>query len=144
MRLTQKKRYAYEAVYKIFSVSSTRTNLLIWRYVNKQILLSGSTWMYITETLIYRGLTKTCNFQNWEEQLKFFWAVQTQRKKSYFKALILKRNLRYFFMKNLQEFGFQWLWDYIPHSCFRFVFLGSFEKATNASVSSTAYKRMEH
>ena len=33
-----KKQYDYKKACKIFSASSTRTNILVWKYVNEQIL----------------------------------------------------------------------------------------------------------
>ena len=35
---TAKIHYAYKKVRKVFSASSTRTNILIWKYINKQIM----------------------------------------------------------------------------------------------------------
>ena len=35
---TAKIHYAYKKVRKVFSASSTRTNILIWKYINEQIM----------------------------------------------------------------------------------------------------------
>ena len=43
IRKTISKHYAYKKSCKILSTSSTRTNILIWKYFNEQIFWNGST-----------------------------------------------------------------------------------------------------
>ena len=41
--------WAYKKACKIFSASWTPANILIWKYISKQILQNRITWMYSTE-----------------------------------------------------------------------------------------------